>query len=375
MTGQGATGSGDVTGILDAFSEPFAVDGLRTANRWVMAPMTRRASPDGVPTSAVADYYTRRAAGGIGLILTEGVYLDLPTAGHDSNVPRLVGDTAQSAWSEIVSRVHGEGSAILAQLWHLGPQIGEQPHDGAPVPTATSPSGIHPDGSRCGPPMTVRQIDDVVDAYVRAATTAQQIGFDGVEIHGAHGYLIDSFLWATTNARTDRYGGTTSARARFAAEVVAAIRSECPTLAISFRFSQWKVGHYDARVAATPHELEQLLMPVAEAGATLFHASTRRFWEPAFPDSELSLAGWAKRLTGRPAIAVGSIGLDTALQVGHDHARASLDRLADLSDRVLTGEFDLAAVGRAAIANPDWDEALRAGSLRPYTPAMRAHLV
>jgi 2,4-dienoyl-CoA reductase-like NADH-dependent reductase (Old Yellow Enzyme family) len=262
----------------------------------------------------------------------------------------------------------------MAQLWHLGPQLGEHRADDGAALTPSSPSGLDLDGSRHGVPMTLRQIDEVVDAYVRAASAAQRIGFDGIEIHGAHGYLLDSFFWSATNTRTDGYGGALRSRARLAAEVVSAIRAECPRLPVSFRFSQWKVGHYEARNAATPRELEELLAPLTDAGTTLFHASTRRFWDPAFADSDLPLAGWAKKITGRPAIAVGSVGLDTALQVGHDHAGASLSRLADLRRRLLAGGLDLAAVGRALIANPEWSTALRTDSLRPYTPQMRAQL-
>lgn len=134
---------------------------------------------------------------------------------------------------------------------------------------------------------------------------------DGVELHGAHGYLLDQFLWAGTNRRTDAYGGDPVARTKFAAEIVAAVRETVsPDFPVIFRYSQWKQEAYDARLAQTPEELDAILTPLAAAGVDAFHASTRRYWLPEFEGSDLNLAGWTKKLTGRPTITVGSVGLD-----------------------------------------------------------------
>ncbi|HYY00975.1 MAG TPA: hypothetical protein VE908_15745, partial [Mycobacterium sp.] len=130
-------------------------------------------------------------------------------------------------------------------------------------------------------------------------------GFDGIEVHGAHGYLPDLFLWDRTSRRADAYGGALADRTRFAVEVVNALRDELgPRTPISFRFSQWKADLYDARLAHTPQELETLLRPLAAAGV-VFHPSTRRHSEPAFPelkgtDAERSLVGWTKKITKHP---------------------------------------------------------------------------
>jgi 2,4-dienoyl-CoA reductase-like NADH-dependent reductase (Old Yellow Enzyme family) len=212
--------------------------------------------------------------------------------------------------------------------------------------------------------MTESDIADVVDAFARAAADAQRIGFDGIELHGAHGYLIDQFLWSRTNRRTDRYGGDIARRARFAADVVRACRQAVtPGFPISFRLSQWKITDFSGRLATTPAELELLLDELTAAGVDLFHCSTRRFWLPEFEGSPLTFAGWVRRLTGRPTVAVGSVGLQDseflgALIAGEGAAVGPLDRVAAFLER---GEFDLVAVGRALISDPGWARKVRLG--------------
>jgi 2,4-dienoyl-CoA reductase-like NADH-dependent reductase (Old Yellow Enzyme family) len=141
------------------------------------------------------------------------------------------------------------------------------------------------------------------------------------------------------------------------------------------RISQWKTVDYSARIASTPGELEKLLAPMAEAGVDLFDCSQRRFWEPAFDGSDLNLAGWTKKVTGKPTMTIGSVGLDCDMQAslgaGQDAGcdLASLDELARRFDR---GEFDLVGVGRAMIAEPDWAHIVRDGrlsELKPFSPS------
>ncbi|WP_407566768.1 12-oxophytodienoate reductase [Polymorphospora sp. A560] len=325
---------------------PTTVAGLRLRSPFVMAPMTRLRSPDGVPTAEVAAYYRRRAAGGVGLVVTEGVYVGHPSAGHESAVPRLVPESA-TGWRAVVEAVHAEHGLIFPQLWHLGSE--REPVDGRP---AWTPSGVRENGAPRGRAMTLSDIDTIVSAFAASARLAHRLGFDGVEIHAAHGYLLDEFLWPATNRRTDRYGGPARDRARFVAEIVAAVRAAtAPDFPISVRFSQFKERDYAARITDTPTELGSILAPFVAAGATLLHASGRRFWEPAFAGSPLNLAGWAKRLTGLPTITVGSVGLRrTTLDPAADHPGS----LAALAARYRSGEFDLVALGRALLANPSW---------------------
>ena len=192
---------------------------------------------------------------------------------------------------------------------------------------------------------------------------ARDAGFDGIAIHGAHGYLIDTFFWAETNQRTDRWGGSIANRARFGAEVVRAIRAAIgPDLPIFFRFSQWKQQDFRARLATTPQELEQLLGPLADAGVDVFDGSVRYFNRAEFEGSPLNLSGWAKKLTGKLAMAVGGIGLDRGMYDSNRTGKAAAtDNITLLMERFNRGEFDLVAVGRSLLNDPEWTRKLRRG--------------
>ncbi|MWA15097.1 NADH:flavin oxidoreductase [Streptomyces sp. BA2] len=334
---------------------PFSVGSLTLPNRIVMAPMTREFSPGGVPGADVAEYYARRAAAGVGLIITEGTYVDHASAGTSDRVPRFHGDDALEGWRKVVDAVHAAGGKIIPQLWHVGVtrEEGKGPVPSAP---AAGPSGIDLDGQPKGSTLTADDLDDVIRAFADAAAAAERIGFDGVELHGAHGYLIDQFLWERTNRRTDGYGGGIEARTRFAAEIVAAVRAAVsPDFPVVFRLSQWKAGSYDAQLAESPEELERLLTPLANAGVDVFHASTRRYWLPEFDGSDLNLAGWVKKVSGKPVITVGSVGLDQEFIGPKGWAAPSASTGIELLvDRLERDEFDLVAVGRALIADPEW---------------------
>ncbi|MBL7502649.1 NADH:flavin oxidoreductase [Frankia sp. CNm7] len=335
----------------------FSLSGVELANRFVMAPMTRQFSPNGVPGADVAGYYARRAAH-VGLVVTEGTYVDHPAAGSSDRVPRFHGEDALAGWRRVVDAVHAVGGRIVPQLWHLGAHrvAGAPPRPEAAV---FSPSGLRADGTVIGDEPSTKEIDAVVASFARAAADARRVGFDGVELHGAHGYLLDQFFWPRTNRRADGYGGSPANRARLAAEVVAAVRDAVgPDFPVVYRFSQWKGGHYDARIAETPDQLEALLTPLVDAGATALHVSTRRYWLPAFEGSPRTLAGWAKNLTGLPTIAIGSIGVPTAFLGDNESAAATLS-LAPLMELFDRGEFDLVALGRALLSEPAWPTKLR----------------
>ncbi|MEY9840091.1 NADH:flavin oxidoreductase [Streptacidiphilus sp. EB103A] len=360
-------------------SRPLTLGGLTVPNRIVMAPMTRKFSPGGVPGEAVAAYYARRAAGGVGLIVTEGTYVGHESAGQSDSVPRFHGEEQLAGWAKVAEAVHAAGGRIVPQLWHIGMvrNPGEPPFADAP---AVGPSGIRLDGTEgAGKAMTQDDLDEVVAAFARAAADAERIGFDGVELHGAHGYLIDQFLWSSTNRRADAYGGDPVARTRFGAEIVAAVRAAVsPEFPVIFRFSQWKSENYDARLADSPAELDALLAPLAAAGVDAFHASTRRYWLPEFDGSDLNLAGWTRKLTGKPVITVGSVGLDGDFIRGFQGESAPVKGIDDLLDRLEREEFDLVAVGRALLQDPEWAAKVLAGrfdELDAYHPSALRSLV
>ncbi|MEU2360569.1 NADH:flavin oxidoreductase [Streptomyces noursei] len=354
----------------EILSRPVALNGLTVPNRIAMAPMTRMFSPNGVPGEDVRSYYARRAAAGVGLIVTEGTYVGHASAGQSDRVPRFHGDEQLAGWAQVAEAVHEARGTIVPQLWHIGMvrQQGEPPFADAP---AVGPSGIRVDGTEgTGRAMTRGDLDDVIGAFAEAAAAAERIGFDGVELHGAHGYLLDQFLWARTNRRTDAYGGDPVARTKFAAEIVAAVRATVsPDFPVIFRYSQWKQEAYDARLAETPDELEAILAPLAAAGVDAFHASTRRYWVPEFDGSDLNLAGWTKKLTGRPTITVGSVGLDGDFERAFQGEGASVQGIDNLLDRLERDEFDLVAVGRALLQDPQWAAKVlgnRTEELQPY---------
>ena len=198
---------------------PFVAGRLSLPNRIVMAPMTRSFSPGGVPGEDVVAYYRRRAENGVGLIVTEGTVIDHPASSSDPRVPRFHGADALAGWSRVVAAVHVVGGKIMPQIWHVGTmrKAGSEPNPEAPP---AGPSGLFKPGKKVGEPLTGAEVTYLVDAYGRAAGEAMRLGFDGVEIHGAHGYLIDQFFWDGTNARDDAFGGDLVARTRFAADIV-----------------------------------------------------------------------------------------------------------------------------------------------------------
>jgi 2,4-dienoyl-CoA reductase-like NADH-dependent reductase (Old Yellow Enzyme family) len=342
--------------------DPVTLGKLKLANRTVMAPMTRSMSPGGTPGEDVVGYYARRALGGVGLIITEGLRIDHPGSVHDAAVPNFFAPEALAVWARIAMDVQAAGAAFVPQLWHVG---GYPDKNSPPGIGSVSPSGVYQPGSVLGTPATQREIDDVIAAYATAATAALAIGCDGIELHGAHGYLLDQFFWAETNARSDVYGGDLAARTRFACEVVAACRrATAADFQIFLRFSQWKLQDYGARLCATPADLERFLAPLVDAGVTVFDCSTRRFWIPEFDGSEMNLAGWTQKLSGRPAMTVGSVGLENdVVNALHEGASSGFSSNLDLLETMLArGDFELVGIGRALLGDAFWVDKVRRGA-------------
>ncbi|RLQ93673.1 NADH:flavin oxidoreductase [Falsibacillus albus] len=350
---------------LEALFKPFKSEKLTLANRTVMAPMTRGFSPEGIPGEDVADYYRRRAENGVGLIVTEGTGINHPASVSGARIPLFHGDASLDGWKQVVKDVHQAGGKIVPQLWHVGMtrKKGELPNaDALPV----GPSGLSLSGEKVTEPMTESEVMAMVEAYAQAAADAKRLGFDGIELHGAHGYLIDQFFWGNTNKRTDRYGGDLVGRTQFAVEVIEACRREVgPDFPIIFRFSQWKMNDFKAKLAETPDELHRFLQPIVEAGVDIFHCSTRRFWEAEFEGSDLNLAGWTKKLTGKPVISVGSVGLDGEFTSFEGANTASLDGLIE---KLENEEFDMVAIGRSLLMDPEWVRKVREGRLNDLLP-------
>jgi 2,4-dienoyl-CoA reductase-like NADH-dependent reductase (Old Yellow Enzyme family) len=344
---------------------PFKLGNLELKNRIVMAPMTRSRSPGGVPGEDVANYYARRAAADVGLLVTEGTTVRRGGSSNDPNVPNFYKADALKGWGQVVEKVHASGGAIAPQIWHQG-MVRKQGTGPEPDAPTDSPSGLTHTGKQVLPEPTSAEVDDMVLAYADAAADAKRLGFDTLEIHGAHGYLIDQFFWDAMNKRTDRYGGGLVERASFGGDIIREIRKKVgPDFPIILRYSQWKQQDYTARLAPTPGELEAFLKVFVDAGVDALHVSQRRYWEPEFPEIDgehgLNGAGWAKKLTGLPTITVGSVGLNGDFEksfVGEGAPQRSLD---DLEARLDKGEFDLVAVGRAVLQDPEWAKKVKEG--------------
>lgn len=335
---------------IDALFSPFSYKNLQLKNRVVMAPMTRAQSDNGVPTQQIADYYARRAASEVGLILSEGTVINRPGSKNMQNIPDFYGTEALNGWKNVIDAVHENGGKMGPQIWHVGDTRSSEDYPLVDMEKAST--------------MTLEDIQDTIAQFAASAKSAKDLGFDVLEIHGAHGYLIDQFFWEVTNTRTDEYGGKTlKERSKFAVDVVKAMRAAVgPDFTIIIRLSQWKQQDYKSRLATTPAEMEEWLLPLKEAGVDIFHCSQRRFWEPEFEGSDLNFAGWAKKITGQPTITVGSVGLEGDFMGAFAGQGTEKADLSELIKRLERGDFDLVAVGRALLQDPEWVKKVKEGN-------------
>ena len=352
---------------------PITLNTTHLRNRWVMPAMQRGMCVDGAPKPELADYYARRATGGVALIVGESAAIDHPSATVQPTAAHLNAAT-RDGWARCVDQVRAAGAEMMLQLWHEGAMR----TDG----NALSASGLAHPGKHSGRAATLAELAEIRAGFVRSALVAQDISACGVEVHAAHGYFLDQFLWHGSNVRDDGYGGPDIAdRARFPAEIVADIRAACgPDFLISLRVSQWIEVDFAARVAPSPQELAHMATLFKTAGVDVLHASSRRFWEPEWPDREdgdsKNLAGWTKAGSGLPVITVGSVGLDidvmTVFMEGTDPRPRVTQAIDDLATRMTAGEFDMVAVGRALIGDPDFVRKVEArdyAAIRTFTRA------
>ncbi|WP_308006805.1 NADH:flavin oxidoreductase [uncultured Chryseobacterium sp.] len=335
----------------ESLFQPFKYKNLELKNRIVMAPMTRAQSDNGVPTQQITDYYARRAASDVGLILSEGTVINRPASKNMQNIPDFYGTEALNGWKNVIDAVHENGGKMGPQIWHVGDTRSSADYPSIEMEKASA--------------MTLEDIQDTIAQFAASAKSAKDLGFDVVEIHGAHGYLIDQFFWDVTNTRTDEYGGKTlKERSRFAVDVVKAIRAAVgEDFTIIIRLSQWKQQDYSVKLANTPEEMEEWLLPLKEAGVDIFHCSQRRFWEAEFEGSDLNFAGWAKKITGQPTITVGSVGLEGDFMAAFGGQGTEKADLTELTKRLERGDFDLVAVGRALLQDPEWVKKVKEGNM------------
>jgi 2,4-dienoyl-CoA reductase-like NADH-dependent reductase (Old Yellow Enzyme family) len=344
--------------------DPTEIGRVDLKNRVALAPMTRvSATAEGLPTERIASYYGVYADGGFGLLITEGLYVDEQASQGYLYQPGIATPTHVEAWKPVVDRVHGAGAKIFAQLMHAGSQSQGNIH----TTTTLAPSAVRPKGEQLamyrgsGPypmpdEMTAEQIRAVRKAFVTSARLARDAGFDGVEIHGANGYLLDEFLTDYLNLRTDQYGGSVANRVRLAAEisrdVAAAVGSD---IATGIRISQGKVSDNDHRWAGGEEDAAVVFSALAETGLDYIHTTEYRATSPAFDGGPKTLAELAKQHTGLTVIANGH-----------------LDDPRDAATVVESGGADVVSLAKPALANRNWPHLVRAG--RPLAGDLPADL-
>lgn len=322
-------------------------------NRVALAPMTRiSATEDGRATEKMVSYYEAFARGGFGLLITEGIYPDTAHSQGYLHQPGLATDVQAQSWAVVVDAVHAAGSTIFAQLMHAGSQAqGNRYKDSTIGPSAIAPKGEQLGFYRGEGPyrvpaeITREQMEEVREGFVSAALRAKKAGFDGVEIHGANGYLLDQFLTDYLNVRTDEYGGSAQNRVRFLAEIARAVRHAVgPEMAVGIRISQSKVSDHDHRWAGRAEEAEVIFSALAATGIDFLHTTEYKAYAPAFGGQGPSLAALAKQHSGLPVIANGHL----------DEPEAAVAMLVDQA-------ADVVALGKAALGNRDWPDRVKNG--------------
>ena len=327
------------------------IGSTEVANRVALAPMTRiSATEEGHVTDRMVSYYERYARGGFGLLVTEGIYPDTAYSQGYLHQPGIATQAQAQSWVPVVEAVHEAGAKIFAQLMHAGAQSqGNRFVDSTIGPSAVAPKGEQLAFYRGEGPYSVpseitrEQMAQVREGFVAAARRAQQAGFDGVEIHGANGYLLDQFLTDYLNQRTDDYGGSAANRVRYAAEIARAVREAVgPAFTVGMRISQAKVSDNDHRWAGGAEEAETIFATLGATGIDFLHTTEYRAYAPAFEEGGESLAALAKRHSGLTVIANGQL----------DDPETAATLLGG-------GAADVVALGKGALANRNWPNRVR----------------
>lgn len=330
--------------------KPGTLSGHSLANRLMLAPMTRTsAEADGRPTERMRDYYRDFARGGFSLLITEGIYTDERfSQGYDYQ-PGLANLAQQEAWQPIVEAVQAEGAKLVAQLMHGGAQTqGNRFVEDTAAPSAVAPKGemlgfYGGEGPYPTPhPMSEADIQEAIAGFAAAAQRAQAAGFDGVELHGANGYLIDQFISEYFNHRDDAWGGSIERRLAFPLAVIRAVREAVGgDFLVGMRLSQIKVTDPNYRWAGR-EEAAKILTTLEVEGLDYLHFSELDARSPAVEGTKKSLSALASELIGIPVIANGELGDPQAAEI-----------------MIAQGAADFVAIGKAALANHDWPHRVR----------------
>ncbi|MES0885349.1 NADH:flavin oxidoreductase [Roseibium sp. SCP14] len=329
--------------MTDLFS-PASIDGLTFDNRCLVAPMTRvSGTEEGLVGPLMRDYYRAFGTGGFAGIITEGVYTDKAHSQCYRNQPGIVDKSQQDSWKPLIGSVRETGAVLIMQLMHAGAlsQFNRY-RTHARAPSAVTPRGeqmsfYHGEGPYPTPQaMTAADIEEAVSGFVEAGMRALDAGANGVEVHGANGYLLDQFLTDYTNTRKDAYGGDAKGRVRLTCEIIERLREKLGSAAtIGVRISQAKVNDYEHKWKDGAEDAEVIFSRLKEAGASYIHTTEFNADAPAF-ETGPSLAQHARSISGLPVIANGNLDVQRAQQV------------------IAEGAADMVAIGKGALAAQDW---------------------
>ncbi|HSD94935.1 MAG TPA: NADH:flavin oxidoreductase [Syntrophales bacterium] len=345
----------------DVVFSPFSLKGYRLKNRLGVAAMTRMSSPgDGVPRKDVLEFLVRRAANGAAIVYTEGIVTDYESAQGYPRQARLLTQRQIDAWRPVVKSIKDAGAVAIAQLFHCGrvawPEV--NPAGRIIAPSAIAPKQKNPLTGKPYPvpdEMSRFDIEHVVQGFVESAKGAMAAGFDGVEIHGAHGYLITQFLSTYSNQRTDDYGGSVENRFRFARDIIRAVRPVVPgERLITFRISNWGIADMEVSLFQSREEWQEMIRLLSAEPVDAISVSTYEYDAKAF-GTDKTMAGLAREVTKLPLMVCGKI---------YDRATCE-DALRDA---------DIALSAKSMLLNPNWVEDVRQGKKLPSHKSAEANV-
>ncbi len=345
----------------DSLFSPFKLNGFTLKNRIGVAPMTRMSSPgDSIPRQDVLDFLVRRAENDAAIVYTEAIVTDYESAQGYPKQARLITQRQIEAWKPVVEAIRKEGAVSIMQMFHCGrmawPEV--NPANRAIAPSAITPEQHNPLTGEPYPlpdEMSTFDIQHVITGFVETARGAVAAGFDGIEVHGAHGYLINNFLSSYSNQRTDEYGGSVENRYRFAHEIIQAVRQVVPTdRLLTFRISNWGVADMKVSLFQDKAEWQQIIKMLSKEPIDAISVSTYDYSLKAFGTDE-NMAQITRKVTDLPIMICGKI---------YDRATAE-DALKDA---------DIILSAKSILLNPNWVDDIRQDKKLPLYQSQDANV-
>jgi 2,4-dienoyl-CoA reductase-like NADH-dependent reductase (Old Yellow Enzyme family) len=345
----------------DILFSPLTLKSIKLKNRIGVAPMTRMSSPaDSIPRQDVLEFLVRRAKNGASIVYTEAIVTDYESAQGYPKQSRLITQRQMDAWKPVVKAIQKEGAVAIMQMFHCGrmawPEI--NPANRVIAPSPITPKQDNPLTNSPYPvadEMSKFDIEHVILGFVETAKGAVEAGFDGIEIHGAHGYLINNFLSSYSNQRTDEYGGSVENRYRFAHEIIDALRKVVSEdRLLTFRISNWGVADMDVSLFDSKSEWQQIIKMLSKEPIDAISVSTYDYSANVFGTNQ-NMAQITREVTDLPIMICGKI-----------FDRPSAEHSLKDADIVLSA--------KSLLLNPNWVEDIRAGKSLPLYKSEEANI-